>query len=106
MVYLVTLFGTLVETGVGFIQGTIERIDAVRVEANAPPLPRLTRGALAAGGIALSASLATFGIIALIAEGYGMLAWGAFAVYVLPVLSVGVWMIRRADRDAAGAAAG
>jgi uncharacterized membrane protein YkvI len=99
-VYLVALFGTLVETGAGFIQGTIERIDAVRLEAKAPPLSPVFRGVLAVGAIGLSASLATFGIIALIARGYGMLAWGAFAVYVLPLLTVGVWMIARADRDA------
>ena len=97
VVYLVALFGTLVETGAGFIQGTIERIDVVRVEANARPLSPVHRGVLAVGAIVLAASLATFGIIALIARGYGMLAWGAFAIYVLPVLTVGVWMIRRAD---------
>jgi len=102
VVYLVALFGTLVETGAGFIQGTIERIDAVRIEAKAPPLPRLLRGALAVGAIGLSASLATFGIIALIARGYGMLAWGAFAVYVLPLLTVGVWMILRAGGEGKG----
>jgi uncharacterized membrane protein YkvI len=84
MVYLVALFGTLVETGAGFIQGTIERIDAVRLEMKAPPLSPVLRGILAVGAIGLSALLATFGIIALIAQGYGMLAWGAFAVYVLP----------------------
>ena len=94
VLYLVALFGTFIETGAGLIQGTIERIDGVLRETGARPLPPEARGLLASVAVGLSALLATFGIIPLIARGYGTLAWGFFAVYVLPLLTIGVWKLR------------
>lgn len=95
VIYLLALFGTFIETGAGFIQGTIERIDGTLKEAGAPPLPPVGRAVVAVVGVGLSALLATFGIIALIAQGYGTIAWGFFAVYVLPILTIGVWKLHR-----------
>ena len=94
LVYLVALFGTFIETGAGFIQGTIERIDGTLKETGAGPLPPLGRAGVAVVGVGLSALLATFGIIALIAQGYGTIAWGFFAVYVIPLLTIGIWKLR------------
>jgi len=37
-----------------------------------------------------------FGLVALIARGYRALAWMFLIVYVLPLLSVGVWRLLRA----------
>ncbi len=101
ILYLVALFGTFIETGAGLVQGTIERVDGTLKETGRPPLRPALRGGLAVVAVGGSAVLATFGIIALIARGYGTLAWGFFAVYVLPVLTVGVWRLRRAAGDGA-----
>jgi uncharacterized membrane protein YkvI len=40
-----------------------------------------------------------FGLVALIAKGYRLLAWIFLAVYVLPLLTFGVWRLwsKRAD---------
>jgi uncharacterized membrane protein YkvI len=93
--YVVGLFGTFIETGAGFIQGVNERIDGYLIESGRRPLRHTPRAAIAVAGILLSAALATFGLIALIARGYGTIAWGFFAVYVVPTMTYGVYLLAR-----------
>ncbi len=99
VIYLIALFGTFIETGAGLIQGSIERVDGYLRETRRRTLAPIHRALLAVAGIGLSAGLATLGIIPLIARGYGTIAWGFFAVYVIPVLTIGVWQLRRAGPD-------
>jgi len=99
MIYLVALFGTFIETGAGLIQGSVERVDGYLEESRGTTLTPAQRAVLAVAGIGLSAGLATLGIIRLIAQGYGTIAWGFFAVYVVPVLTIGVWKLRRARAE-------
>ena len=84
----------LIETAVGSIHALLRR-----VESNLEDLPRrwrpasgrLTRGhkAVTAVGVLLGAAgLSTFGIIDLVARGYGTLAWGFIALVVLPLFVV------------------
>ena len=36
-----------------------------------------------------------FGLVQLIAHGYRLLSWAFLAVFVLPLLTIGVWRLRR-----------
>jgi len=48
--------------------------------------------------------LAGVGLVDLIARGYGTLTWVFLCVYVVPVLTVGVWKIKGLSRgDGVGA---
>ncbi len=99
---------TLIETAVGSIHALLRR-----VESNLDDLPRRWRPAsgkltpvqkagTAVGVLVAAAGLSTFGIIDLVARGYGTLAWGFIALVVVPLFVVVPW---RAFRDnAAGAA--
>jgi uncharacterized membrane protein YkvI len=98
--YLIMLFGTLIETGAGLLQGLNERIDGFLTETRGTTLPKLGRAGVAVAAISVSAALATVGIISLIARGYGTIAWGFLAVYVLPICTVGVWKLWRAGLPA------
>ncbi len=93
VLYLIALFGTFVETGAGLIQGTIERVDGFLRDTRGTELEPSHRAILAVVGVALSAGLATVGIIRLVAQGYGTLAWGFIVVYVVPVVTIGAWKI-------------
>lgn len=93
--YVIVLFGTFVETGAGFIQGVNERIDAYLEETKGTHLKQWHRIALGLGGMLASAGLATLGIVTLIADGYGLISWGFFAVYVAPVVTIGAWRVLR-----------
>ncbi|MBN1225219.1 MAG: hypothetical protein JXB23_18360 [Candidatus Aminicenantes bacterium] len=42
---------------------------------------------------------ATFGIIALIAKGYSSLSWGAFIVYFIPLMTIGIYKIIKKKQE-------
>ncbi|HUP24058.1 MAG TPA: hypothetical protein VNB06_14085 [Thermoanaerobaculia bacterium] len=90
---------TLLETAVGGIHALVDRI-----EHNLDDLPRIWRPAsgrlapmqraiLSVAVLAIATGLATFGIIDLVAKGYGLLAWGYIMLLAVPLLTVGVWRI-------------
>lgn len=96
---------TLVETAVGSIHALLRR-----VESNLDDLPRRWRPAsgkltraqkagTAVGVLVAAAGLSTFGIIDLVARGYGTLAWGFIALVVVPLFVVVPWRaFRGAER--------
>lgn len=94
-VYFVILFGTIVLTAVGVLQGVNERLDGWRRDQGHGPLSREWHAVIAGGMLAVSMLLAQFGIVALVARGYGSLAWGFFVVFTLPLLTIGVLKIFR-----------
>jgi uncharacterized membrane protein YkvI len=93
--FQVVLFGTLVETGAGLIHAFNERISGLR-EDRQEKLHRWMRPAVAVGLLVLGTGISRFGLIDLIARGYGTLTVGFIVVYVVPVLTLGVWRIRTA----------
>lgn len=106
LVYSIMLFGTFIETGAGMLQGINDRIDAWLVEKRGTGLTRTARAGLAIAAIVVSALLGLWGIINLIAAGYGTMAWGFLLVYVVPLFTVGLWrIVRGSDRAAAAPAA-
>lgn len=81
----VVIFGTLVQTGVGVLQGFIERLLPAD-SAGAPP-PRARRAWIAVGISAFATFVASrIGLVDLVAGGYGTIAWVVIAVYVFPLL--------------------
>lgn len=95
IVYQVMIIGAIVETGVGMLHAINERIAGV-VQGAGRALTRNARGAIA--GISLVFALTAaeaFGLIGLIANGYGTLTWVFIAVFVFPVLTYGMWAVIR-----------
>jgi uncharacterized membrane protein YkvI len=89
------LFGTFIETGTGMIHGFNERVAGVYREKG-KEMPRYLRLGLALGFLILAIFFADrFGLINLIAKGYGMITWGYWIFFVLPVLTLGAWRISR-----------
>ncbi len=93
LVFQIVLFGTLVETGTGLIHAVNERIAKVYEEKGAS-MPEFLRPATAIALLIIGALLAQFGLIGLIARGYGTLTWIFLVIFVIPVLTWGVWKIR------------
>ena len=81
----VVIFGTLAQTGVGVLQGFIERLMPVSTRA-----PRRTATIRAAVTFAIAAfailGAERFGIIALVARGYGTVSWLVIATFAVPLL--------------------
>ena len=91
--YLLIIFGTFIETAAGSIQGVIERIEGAIFERRGEGLGRRAHALIAIGMMLAAVSLSTFGIVALVARGYGAIAWGFLMFYALPLITVGVYKL-------------
>lgn len=101
-VFYVVIFGTFVETGTACIHAVNERISAVYQEKK-QLMPRWLRPGVAAVALVVSIFLAgKMGVIDLIARGYGTLSWAFLAIYLVPLLTIGVYLILRKERVAPG----
>lgn len=92
-IYLVAMFGTFIGTGLGFLQALNERLDVWSMSRRNRPLNRWAHVSVGIGGLVISAGLGQFGIVALIAKGYGTIAWGFLIVFIIPVLTIGLHKI-------------
>lgn len=98
-IFYVVLFGTFIETGTAFIHAMNERIAEVYDEKQ-KVMPKFLRPALAAVALIISIYLASsIGLVGLIGGGYGTLTWIFIAVFVVPVLSWGVYKIINSQSD-------
>jgi uncharacterized membrane protein YkvI len=95
LAYSLMLFGTFIETGAGLLQGINERVDVFLQEAGRKALPRLGHAGIAVVAVVVSALLSLAGITTLIAKGYGTMAWAFFAVYIIPLVTLGAYRVFR-----------
>ncbi|BCT92065.1 hypothetical protein LYSHEL_10890 [Lysobacter helvus] len=90
------IFSALLESGTACVHAMNERIAVAWQARRASDLPKRARlaisGALLVGSIFIAAR---FGLVDLIARGYRALAWLFLVVYVVPLLTVGLWRLRQ-----------
>lgn len=105
---VIALYGTvvgwtLIESSVGVIHAMIDRIDRNIAElrfgllAGTEQLSRQQRALLGAGILVSATLLSKIGIIALVAQGYKLLAYGFIALFAIPLLIIGTYRILRPD---------
>jgi uncharacterized membrane protein YkvI len=92
--FQVVLVGTFVETGAGMIHAINERISGAFV-AIGKDMPNYVRPLTAVVMLIGAVLLARFGLIDLIAIGYGAMTWVFIAVLIVPLATVGLWKITR-----------
>lgn len=92
IVFQVILFGTLIETGTGFIHAVNQRIQATQ-EAKGKKFVQWHRPVVALVLILIALGISTFGLINLIAKGYGAASWGFLVVFIIPLVTVGIYKI-------------
>lgn len=94
IMFPLVLIGTFVETGAGLVHAFNERIanSLATVDKN---MPDYARPLIAATLLIAAFLLSRFGLIDLIAVGYGTLSWVFIGVFVIPLLTVGLWRISR-----------
>lgn len=102
VLFQLMIFAALLESGVGAIHAINERISGVVEARGKPPIGVWVRTAI--GAVILTGCMfvaARIGLIDLIASGYRFLAWMFLAVYLVPLLTVGVWRLFRAQATVA-----
>ena len=91
--FQVILFGTFIETGTGLVHGFNERIAGVYQERG-QQMPSWMRLLIGISILLLAIYVANaFGLIQLIAKGYGYITWLFWIVFLLPLLTIGLWKI-------------
>ncbi len=98
IVFPIVLVGTFIETGTGMIHAFNERI-ATALSAIGRIMPPYIRPVTAVALVVCATLMSRFGLIDLIAVGYGTLTWIALAVLILPLLGVGAWRIFHSSQN-------
>ncbi len=94
------IFAALLETGVGIVHAVNERVSGVWQAKRGAPLGSAPRAGIALALLLGCVFVATaIGLIDLIGSGYRMLAFAMLAVFVLPVMTLGVVRILRAPSE-------
>ncbi|MBV7255295.1 hypothetical protein KCG44_00705 [Pacificimonas sp. WHA3] len=95
IIFKIMLYGTFVETGSGLIHAVNERI-AINAKERGVELSRLIRPAVALILLVVSVFLATkVGLIELVSKGYGLLTYAFILVYIIPIMTLGLYRITR-----------
>lgn len=95
LVFQGMIFAALLESGTGSVHALNERVGGV-LAARGITLTTTARLSLALATLLLAVFVATkVGLVALIASGYRFLAWLFIVVYVVPVMTLGVWRLVR-----------
>ena len=91
------ILGALIKTGVGLLHGLNERVARASVERGIT-LPGWARPALALFAMVLALYGASrVGLIDLIGQGYRYSAAFFFVIFLVPLLTIGVWRLIRSD---------
>lgn len=94
------IFAALLESGAGSVHAINERVDAARQLRGGAPLGKRARAGIAAALLIGCMVLADrFGLVTLIASGYRFLSWIFLAVYVVPLLTVGLYRLVRSRKQ-------
>lgn len=93
----VILLGALIKTGVGLLHGLNERV-ARTLSDQGRTMPSLARPAVAVASMVIAVYVAELvGIVDLIGRGYRYSSYFFLAVFVLPLLTRGLWLVSRPE---------
>ena len=103
ILFQIVVFGTFVETGTALLHAVNERIAGTFSEQR-KSLPKVARPIISLVFLTMSVIAAElFGIVNLIAKGYGLITIAFIIVLVIPLMTIGVWKIiikRGVDKQA------
>ncbi|MBB3695188.1 hypothetical protein [Sphingomonas sp. BK580] len=103
LLFQLTIFAALLESGTGGVHAINERISAAWLTRRGTALGRQARAVIALALLTMCMLLAQhFGLVALIARGYRLLAGILILVYVAPLLTRGVYSIWTGEHIASG----
>lgn len=93
LLFSIVMGWTLIETATGIIHALLERIDTGLIGSGKLPMKRNQRGTLTIAILVVSVAMAKIGIIDLIAKGYNALAYAFIVMYLVPILTIGIYKI-------------
>ena len=93
LLFQLMIFSALLETGIGIVNAFNERVANRRGHERLSRNGRLLIGSVLVLGSGFAAS--AIGLIELIAQGYGAFGYIMLVLFVLPLMTIGVWRLSR-----------
>ena len=93
----IVLFGTLIETGMGFIKAVVDRVEVATAKGG-ENAPAWVRPVITIGLMVIGLGISAFGITAIILKGYGSLPWAYTITLIIPLFTVGIYKIVKYDK--------
>ncbi len=93
-IFVFWIFYTLIETALGMVYALVRRVEA-QLKLRGKSLGRRNEALLSVLILAVSVVTAQVGLVALVAVGYGTMAWVFFAVYFIPLITIGLIRLAR-----------
>lgn len=97
VIFGVVMGFTLIETSTGVIHAMLGRVNVELQERGKRELNSKKQAVVTAGILIAACLMSKFGIIALIENGYTALSYAFMIVYLLPVLTIGVYKILKKE---------
>ncbi len=88
----VVLFGTLIETGMGFIKAITDRVE-VSYQKKSSAVPKWIRPAVTIGFVVIGLLISKFGITSIILKGYGSLPYAYLITLIIPLFTIGIYKL-------------
>lgn len=99
-VFAVVFTYAVIDTSAATVHAFLDRVDDALVESGREKMDRRRRGLAVAAVLVTAFVFSRVGVIGLVARGYTALAYGFLVVFVLPLLTRGVYLIWRSGRPA------
>ncbi len=98
-VYVLVMFILVAQTGVGVLQGLIERVDGWSKDKHGQALAASGHGILSGVMFIVCTALSTLGVVALILQGYMIMFSGFIVVFIVPLMTYGAFLIYLSGKE-------
>ena len=88
----------MIETGVGFFHSINERINSTLIAKRGKGMSNTARGAVGAVLALMGLAISNFGLIGLIAKGYGTISWVFFILQGVALFTIGLYKLHQHSR--------
>lgn len=98
IMFEIVFFGTLIETGSATIKAVADRIE-IAMSAREKKPNKWRAPVIAVTLTLIGIGISVFGLTDLISKGYGTICWGFLVVYVIPMMTIGLYKIIKNSKD-------
>lgn len=92
-IFVVVLFIAILQTGVGLLQGFLERLDNLSQAKRNRPLSKKVHAGFAAVVLTACMMLSSLGVIALLAKVFAFGFWLSLFIFTIPLFTVGLYKV-------------
>lgn len=92
-VFAVVLFVAIIQTGVGLLQGVLERLDRFSKIKRNKALTKKAHGGISAGVMAACLLLSGLGVVSLLAKVFAFGFWLSLIIFTIPLFTIGIYKI-------------